>query len=258
MPWTFAHPAAVLPIRRYGPAGLSFPALVVGSLVPDAGYYLGQLNLATTAHTIGGLFAVCLPTGLVLLLTLCWLRGPLSVLLPQPHREMLAQGLTPPAARSRHVLILILSLLLGAATHLAWDSFTHASGFMVEHMAVLRRAVFEVGDRTMYVYSMLQHASTLGGLFVLLLAYRSRLRGKPLPLAVEAEPRDALRRRLLAAIAGLALAAGAAIVIANSDSAALNLSTLLVRGVVYATSSFVLFYLVVALIWFRWSRNHLG
>lgn len=256
MPWTFAHPAAVLPIRRYGPAGLSFPALVVGSLVPDAGYYLGQLNLATTAHTIGGLFAVCLPTGWVLLLTLCRLRGPLSALLPQPHRQIFAQGLTLPAARSRHALMLILSLLLGAATHLAWDSFTHASGFMVEHIAVLRRPVFEVGARTMYVYSMLQHASTLGGLFVLVLAYRARLRGKP--LALEAEPRDALRRRLLAAIAGLALAAGATIAIANSDSAALNVSTLLVRVVVYATSSFVLVYLAVALIWFRWSRNHLG
>ena len=39
MPWTFAHPAAILPLRRFCPAPLDFSALVIGSMVPDLGYY---------------------------------------------------------------------------------------------------------------------------------------------------------------------------------------------------------------------------
>jgi hypothetical protein len=44
MPFPLAHPAAVLPLRRYCPKYLSFPVLIVGSLVPDVGYCLGRLN----------------------------------------------------------------------------------------------------------------------------------------------------------------------------------------------------------------------
>src|ERR1700744_2163138 len=35
MPWTFAHPAAVLPLRKALRSRLSFCALVVGSMSPD-------------------------------------------------------------------------------------------------------------------------------------------------------------------------------------------------------------------------------
>ncbi len=47
MPWTFAHPAAVLPLRPL--KRLSFGALVVGSIAPDIGYYLGRFDLAAAA-----------------------------------------------------------------------------------------------------------------------------------------------------------------------------------------------------------------
>ena len=50
MPWTFAHPAAVLPLRRFsGPGLLSFAALVIGSTSPDFLYYIGQFDLAAFA-----------------------------------------------------------------------------------------------------------------------------------------------------------------------------------------------------------------
>ncbi|MBA3727450.1 MAG: DUF4184 family protein, partial [Armatimonadetes bacterium] len=38
MPWTFSHPAAVLPLRRLCPQSLDFAALVIGSTTPDIGY----------------------------------------------------------------------------------------------------------------------------------------------------------------------------------------------------------------------------
>jgi Domain of unknown function (DUF4184) len=65
MPWTFAHPAAILPLRRLCPVPLDFSALVIGSMVPDLGYYLFYSNLARSAHSFSGSVLVCLPVGLI-------------------------------------------------------------------------------------------------------------------------------------------------------------------------------------------------
>jgi len=55
MPWTFVHPAAVLPLRKYFANRHLFGAVVVGSISPDFGYYVGRFDMATTAHTLLGL-----------------------------------------------------------------------------------------------------------------------------------------------------------------------------------------------------------
>lgn len=87
MPWTFAHPAAVVFLRRAGP--LSFAGLVAGSMVPDIGYYVGRFDLASAAHRPLGLLTVCLPAGLVLVALLRVGHRPVAWLMPQPHRGAL-------------------------------------------------------------------------------------------------------------------------------------------------------------------------
>lgn len=86
MPWTFAHPAAVLALRRYCPRYLNFSALVVGSLSPDLGYYLDLFATAKFAHSFTGSLLVCLPLGILLMAVLFLLRKPFWFVLPQPHR----------------------------------------------------------------------------------------------------------------------------------------------------------------------------
>jgi len=76
MPWTFAHPAAVLPLRPL--RRLSFGALVVGSISPDIGYYVGHFDLAGAAHTLSGLVTLSLPTGLVLMVFVRLLHRPVA------------------------------------------------------------------------------------------------------------------------------------------------------------------------------------
>ena len=49
MPWTLVHPAAVLPLRKLGVNRLPFGGLVVGSVAPDIGYYVGRFDLAAIA-----------------------------------------------------------------------------------------------------------------------------------------------------------------------------------------------------------------
>ncbi len=60
MPFTFSHPAAVLPFTRLTPRYLNFAALVIGSTTPDMGYFLHDLRYRHLAHTFGGSFLIWL------------------------------------------------------------------------------------------------------------------------------------------------------------------------------------------------------
>ena len=56
MPWTFAHPAAILPLRSLCPRWLSFPALILGAMAPDISYYVGMHGQwRTFCHTPEGI-----------------------------------------------------------------------------------------------------------------------------------------------------------------------------------------------------------
>ena len=61
MPYPFAHPAAVLPLARFGVPS----ALVIGALSPDLWYLLPLIDRAQT-HALSGVLAFCLAAGLVL------------------------------------------------------------------------------------------------------------------------------------------------------------------------------------------------
>src|SRR5262245_3931724 len=112
MPFPLAHPAAVLPLRRWCPKYLSFAALVIGSLTPDLG---NCLNWDNFSHSIPGSFAFGLPLGMVSLWILYRIRAPLVETLPDPHREALLPFCTP---RHEPMLICLVSLLIGNWTHI--------------------------------------------------------------------------------------------------------------------------------------------
>ncbi|MCJ8268297.1 MAG: DUF4184 family protein, partial [Psychrosphaera sp.] len=62
----------------------------------------------------------------------------------------------------------MLSILLGAATHLLWDAFTHDYGFIVVMFDVLATPLFTLEGYTLYIYRVLQHGSTVLGMGLLL------------------------------------------------------------------------------------------
>lgn len=139
MPFTLAHPAAVLPLLR-GP--LIGPALVAGAVAPDAPYFLVETGLpnsaqawyepllnGTTSHGLGGVLTVDLPVALVLVLLFAVARAPL------------APGVAP--QRWRDTGWIVISALLGIATHLVWDELTWSR--LVQHLStVLGLAVVAV------------------------------------------------------------------------------------------------------------------
>ncbi len=207
MPCTFTHPLAVVPFRRLCPARLSYAALVVGSMSPDFGYYLGQFPLARFAHTIPGSFAICLPSGLLALVIFYCLRRPLCFILPQPHRA----ALTPLSEvralldwRSR--LVAVASLLLGAWSHTIWDSFTHEGAWTVRHLAVLRAPLLQIGGTALPTSYVLQQTSTFGGGAVLAVMYFLWLRRQPCaPAASDRFSSDGWRYVLLGSLVVIAL-----------------------------------------------------
>jgi hypothetical protein len=201
MPYPIAHPAAVLPL--FGLMGRwSVPsALVIGSIVPDLWYFV-PLAPRAASHSAAGLLFFCLPYGLVAYLTFhSLLKRPLAALLPARLAPFMAKGI--PRRPWRAVL---LCLLVGSATHLAWDSFTHEHGLIVEKFPAFQVQIFAIGSYRVHLFQLLQHASTLLGVgFVCWWTWRAFNR---LPANDAACAFFALKTRLLIAGALLALSAG--------------------------------------------------
>jgi len=161
MPNPIAHPAAAIPFTKLK---LVFSALLIGSIAPDLGYlvYGGESHYM---YTLRGLFLFDLPAGFISL----WLfdvlaKWPLLSLLPIG----LQRRLYDPARRFsfgplKHFGVILLSLLVGSITHIAWDSFTHDNGWTVEHFSFFRTPI-----RGIPLYSILQNLSTFAGLALLI------------------------------------------------------------------------------------------
>lgn len=178
MPFTFAHPAAALPLSKWG---LPLSALVIGTMAPDFPYFLHLSTSYQYGHSLWGLLWFCIPVGLLVLgLFHGFLKWPLLALLPESHQARLA-----PVARAfrfgpgRQVLLILVALGLGALSHVGWDSFTHANGAAVHQLEVLRAPVIETGRGALPVYKVLQHGSTLLGAALLGVAYGRWLRRAP-------------------------------------------------------------------------------
>jgi hypothetical protein len=170
MPFTFAHPAAVLPLKRCCPAWLSFPALIVGSISPDLAYLLASPRIDEIAHKWTGLFLFSLPAGVITVWMLHWL-GRLTVpAAPNPFRRVflpvVEQRLGPP-------FVVVCSVLIGAATHVFWDCFTHKEGWAVGHFAFLNQPLGLPLKREARVCHLLWYLSTFAGVTFLALAYQS-------------------------------------------------------------------------------------
>ncbi|MEQ8145981.1 DUF4184 family protein [Streptomyces sp. OP7] len=215
MPFTLSHPAAVLPLLRHP---FSPAALVCGSLAPDMPYFLGTAGIpvsaqswyepllnATTSHQVSG---IGLPAvfGALLLTAYALVRRPMAALLPTGLS--LADGHGHGHGRGvGRVVWVLLSLVTGIVTHLVWDSFTHADGYLVTHLGVLRSDL--VGDLT--VARALQHLSTAVGLLAVALFLWHRLRGASTGRGVGRDTLSRNTRRASAAVLSAAVLAGAAV-----------------------------------------------
>jgi hypothetical protein len=207
VPFTASHPAAVLPLVRRGhwvTAGL-----VTGSVAPDLPSFvpLGLTHDQTHPPT-----AILWPDGLLAVgLLLAWwvlLRPGLAPLWPQAAGRSGPAGWRDPALRRDPAAVvrwtgwLALSELVGLATHLGWDAFTHADGYVVRRWAPLQ------GDVAGHLLvNWLQAASSVLGLAVVAAYLAVQWRRHPPPAVVE---HVGPRLRTVIVAAALAVAATSA------------------------------------------------
>ncbi len=209
MPFTLAHPAAILPLRQV--RFLRTAPLIIGAVTPDVPYYLPlgpgghTLRLRLDTHSVIGSCTVDLALGLVLLVAVVLLREPLTVLLPARARWLCLEALGPFTRRAAEWLLAPLAVLTGVWSHLLWDSFTHPDGWAVRQIPALSDTI-TVGWYTGEIFHILQYLSSALGLIVLAWWY-ARQRVPPGALAGH-DSRRAHAGPALLLIAGAALLIG--------------------------------------------------
>jgi Domain of unknown function (DUF4184) len=184
MPFTAAHPMAVLPFLRWHERlRLDATCLVIGSMAPDFEYFARDRVASTISHTVRGLWLWNLPATLVIAVVFhVIVKWPVLSIAPTALASRLAASFSRPWPRRWSVMMLVscaASALLGAATHLAWDSITHAMGWGPQHIRELRAVVELPVLGPMALHRVLQHLSTLVGLVVVGVVVARILRRTP-------------------------------------------------------------------------------
>lgn len=217
MPFTLAHPAAVLPFLRQPFVPI---ALVSGAMAPDIPYFAMVSSTSTAwyapmlngqnSHDLGQILSVGLPLALVLAGFLWLVVQPLRWATPDAWVPAKTKPMGRKPSSARIALWIFYSLMLGLFTHIAWDAFTHSYGWVVQQLPFLGTEIISGFP----VYRVLQRLSTVAGLLIILLWYLKRLKAAPVPAEVRRTHRTVLRATLVGSlllvptllVAGLAVA----------------------------------------------------
>ena len=165
MPFTFAHPLAVLPFlkRKY----FSATGLLVGSIVPDFESFMRMRSFSEHSHTLGGLFYFDLPLGFLLAL---FFHEIMKVVLLDNSPAFIRERLVVlrhfdfmPYLKS-NLLIFCYSIVVGAASHILWDSFTHGGALMSSLIPYINDTVVPFRGAKYPMWYTLQHISSTIGL----------------------------------------------------------------------------------------------
>jgi hypothetical protein len=166
VPFTISHAAAVIPLRSFGRLRLPLAALMIGSMSPDFAYFLpGEFERVET-HSFAGLFWFCWPVSLALwLLFVRVLELPTMSLLPEGWRTRFAPS--DPQIRLTTLALASLAVILGAVTHIVWDSFTHRGTSVVNAIPALHAVAFHAHGWRIRWFVVLQHLSSMIGVLLL-------------------------------------------------------------------------------------------
>lgn len=173
MPFTFSHPAIILPLKYLPKNYFSLTGLIIGSLTPDFEYFIRMKVQSNYSHTFYGIF---------------WFDLPLAILLSFIFHNIVRNSLfsnSPNIIKSRVLffskfnwnnyfkenwIIVLISIIIGIASHLFWDGFTHNHGYFVEHISSLKNSFSFFGNE-IPIWKITQHASTLLGTLIIIISF---------------------------------------------------------------------------------------
>src|SRR5688572_24696519 len=172
MPFTFFHPAIILPLTTLRRRWFSSTGLIIGSLTPDFEYFIRLKVESKYSHTLHGVLWFDLPLGILLCFiyhklirnsfidnTPVFLKKRLSAFKSLDWTDYLLSN----------YLAVIVSILIGAFSHLFWDSFTHEGAFFVTRLSFLETSLVFL-NRSFPVYKVFQHLSSVFGALIIIAA----------------------------------------------------------------------------------------
>lgn len=188
MPFTISHAAAVLPFGRQLARWRLLSAAVIGSMVPDFGWFMPWRPARFETHSADALLTFCLPVGLAAY----WLfqlviRGPVIELLPTAAYVRWRRSAAPADYKSLKQWVLVACAVLGGAiTHLVWDAFTHEGARGLRLFPGLEDSAVEINGHRIAGSHLLQDANSLIGLIIVIVIVLYGLRpgtpeGRPPP-----------------------------------------------------------------------------
>lgn len=120
------------------------------------------------SHDPAKVFTICLPFGVAaFVLFHMFLKIPLVSLCPRFLQERIAPYATAQLEISfRYWLFVFVAVVIGAYTHILWDSFTHGGRWGTRVVPAVNQIV-TVGGHEIAIFKLLQHGSSVGGLLIL-------------------------------------------------------------------------------------------
>jgi len=209
MPFTISHAAAVLPFARPLARWRLLSAAVIGSMVPDFGWFMPLHPARFETHSLDALLTFCLPVGLASYwLFQLLIRRPIMELLPPGAYARWHWSEAPADYKSvRQWIWAACGLLGGAITHLVWDAFTHEGGRGVRMLPFLEDPVTYIDGHALRGMQLVQDVNSLIGLIAVAAVVAYGLRpGKPADASL---PRRLRARERYAWVAAYVLTAAA-------------------------------------------------
>ena len=172
MPFTFSHPAIVLPFNLLKNKRLSLTGLVLGSMVPDFEYFIRMNSENIFGHTWDGAVWFDLPIALICTFFFyIVIRNTLISNLPHILQERLARykQLNWNIYFKKNWKVVLLSIIIGILSHFFLDSITAENGYIANAVPFLSHMV-PWEERLISVRSILHLFLSGAGLLVILYA----------------------------------------------------------------------------------------
>jgi len=173
MPFTFCHPAIILPLTKS--KKLSTSALIIGSTAPDFEYFLRMDMIRTHSHDFWAIFYFNIPLTLLLyfmfqlIVKTPLINNSTSFFYSRFNRFKYQNH---KLFTFKNLITVTMSAGIGVFSHLLWDSFTHKEGFFEGYLPILLDS-FHFLNKDVILFQFLQMwSSVFGGLYILYFIYK--------------------------------------------------------------------------------------
>jgi len=145
LPFTFAHPLYIAPLKAAKPAYFSLTGLCLGSMSPDFEYFIALEPYQTIGHSFTGLIYQAIPMSIVLAYLFHYVvKVPLAKNLPaMGNLDHKVYSLTSQWKLNtvQSWIVFLVSVIIGFYSHILIDACTHYSGMFVTQYTVLRETI---------------------------------------------------------------------------------------------------------------------